>query len=511
MRILIVEDSIKAIRGLKNLINGLEEEHIIVGEALNGIEGIELCKKFKPDLIISDVKMPDMDGISMMKQLREKERINIKVIFLSGYAEFELAQSAIECGAYRYLIKPVNIEKLSCIINDLNKEMYNPIEGKNLVVEYIRDSILLKDEKKIKDNPKYKDLNRFKKDEIFMSLFYSTNLSENLLEKIDRHISNSIYKEKFYISIITLERIGIISIILISKHEDKKDLRYREGYSLCNEINKIINVEVDAIGYYCKCELNDYCIDNIWSKVRWGLIIGNNDIITNNDISKHKNIDLDIIQPVKIINFINKSIFNLEYEKIPKKLDDLYNMFISYKCNPDKLIDIIMNSYFTILNTIKEQNKAAFKYLVANKIIYRLENIYYWTDVRAINKIIQDSLIEKKFNTNCYSLIVNKFINIIKFRYMEDITLNKVATELGVTQEYLCTSIKKETGISFVNYLNNVRIENACKMILNSDKKLNEIYREIGFNDINYFYKVFKKTTGYTTKEYLAVFKIKKV
>lgn len=511
MRILIVEDSIKAIRGLKNLISDLNEEHIIVGEAINGIEGIELCKKMKPDLIISDVKMPDMDGITMMKYLREKERLNIKVIFLSGYAEFELAQSAIECGAYRYLIKPVNIENLSRIISELNKDMYNPIEGKNLVVEYIRDSILLEDEKKIKGNPKYRDLSRFENDEIFTCFFYSTSFNDKLVKKIDRHISNSIYRDKFYISIITLERMGVISIILISKNEDKKGLRYKEGYNLSNEINKIINLEVDAIGYYCKYELNESCIEDIWKNIRWGLILSNDNVLTHEIISKYNNIAVDTQYPVKIINSINKYIFNLEYEKASEKLDELYEKFFLIKCSPEKLIDIIMNTYFTILNTIKEQNKVAFKFLVVNKIIYRLENIYYWTDIRRINKIIQDSLIEKKLDTNCYSLIVNKFINIIMFRYMEDLTLNKIANELGVTQEYLCTSIKKEIGISFVNYLNNIRIENACKIILNSDKKFNEIYMDVGFNDINYFYKVFKKITGYTTKEYLAVFKVKQI
>lgn len=511
MRILIVEDSIKAIRGLRNLISDLNEDHIIVGEAINGIEGIELCKKMKPDLIISDVKMPDMDGISMMKYLREEERLDIKVIFLSGYAEFELAQSAIECGAYRYLIKPVNIEKLTGIIRELNKEIYNPIGRKNLLVEYIRDSLLLDGENKIKDNPKYKDLSRFMNDEIYMCFFYSNNFNDKIIRKIDRHIANSLYREKFYINLIILEQIGVISIILISKNENNTTFRYKEGYSLANEINTIINLEIDTIGYYCEYQLDEPCIQKIWKRIRWGLVLGNNNVLTDERILKYKNIAIDVQYPSKIINCINKHIFNLEYKNVSNKLNELYESFVLLKCTPEKLIDIIMNSYFTIVNTIKEQNRDAFKFLVVNKIIHRLENIYYWTDIQKINKLIEDSLIEKKFDIKCYSLIVNKFINIIKFRYMEDITLNKIANELGITQEYLCTSIKKETGISFVNYLNNIRIENACKIILNSDKKFNQIYQEVGFNDINYFYRVFKKVTGYTTKEYLAVFKSKEI
>ena len=106
MKIIIVEDEIRIREGISKLIHKMFEEHEIVGEAENGEEGFELIMKLKPDLVITDIKMPIMDGLQMLTKIYQMES-KTKAIVLSAYSEFSYAQQAIKLGVSEYLLKPI--------------------------------------------------------------------------------------------------------------------------------------------------------------------------------------------------------------------------------------------------------------------------------------------------------------------------------------------------------------------------------------------------------------------
>lgn len=112
---IIVDDEYFTIEGMKLIIDWSFYNIEIVGTAVSGREGIELAKRIKPDIILSDIKMFGMDGISMLDNIR-KEGIKSKFIIMSGYKQFEYAQRAIEVGIEGYLLKPVNKEHLISIV-----------------------------------------------------------------------------------------------------------------------------------------------------------------------------------------------------------------------------------------------------------------------------------------------------------------------------------------------------------------------------------------------------------
>jgi two-component system response regulator YesN len=103
MRIVVVEDEIRIREGICNLLEKMFPQHLVVGSAVNGQEGLDLILEQKPDLIITDVKMPVMDGLTMLSILHDK-KIKYKAIVLSAYAEFTYAQQAIRWGVSEYLI-----------------------------------------------------------------------------------------------------------------------------------------------------------------------------------------------------------------------------------------------------------------------------------------------------------------------------------------------------------------------------------------------------------------------
>ena len=103
MRILIVEDEVRIRNGMANLIEH-HTEHTVIGEAQNGEEGLEMALLYMPDLIITDIRMPVMDGLEMMRRLRAQDG-DWHFVILSGYSEFEYAKKAIQYGADDYLMK----------------------------------------------------------------------------------------------------------------------------------------------------------------------------------------------------------------------------------------------------------------------------------------------------------------------------------------------------------------------------------------------------------------------
>lgn len=121
MRIVIVEDEIKIRTGMAKLISR-HTEHIIAGEARNGQEGLEMILKIKPDLVISDIRMPVMDGLDMLKKLKEAD-FQCHFVILSGYSEFEYAQKALRYGADDYLLKPLAAEDVTGILESISKRV----------------------------------------------------------------------------------------------------------------------------------------------------------------------------------------------------------------------------------------------------------------------------------------------------------------------------------------------------------------------------------------------------
>ena len=147
-KIFLADDEIWVIMGLKKLIEKIGAPFQVVGEASNGVMALEEIEKKKPDVLITDIRMPGMDGLELMKEIRKK-KLDTKVVLVSGYAEFDYAQKAIRMGAVDYLLKPVEAETFAKVLENLEKmlderggkqeeqpeEILNPSALENIVEE----------------------------------------------------------------------------------------------------------------------------------------------------------------------------------------------------------------------------------------------------------------------------------------------------------------------------------------------------------------------------------------
>lgn len=122
MKIIIVEDEQRARRGLRRLIEGLSETYEIIAEASNGKQGLELVLTMKPDVVITDVEMPFMDGLDMIMRFKDSYP-DIKTVVISAYSKFEYAKKAITLDAVEYLLKPILYQEIKDVLLKIEKEI----------------------------------------------------------------------------------------------------------------------------------------------------------------------------------------------------------------------------------------------------------------------------------------------------------------------------------------------------------------------------------------------------
>ncbi len=118
-RIFIADDEVWIIIGLKKLIEKSGQPFVVVGEANNGVAALEELEKLRPDVLFTDIRMPGYNGLELLEKLKEKH-LDMKVVFVTGYADFEYAQTALRLGAFDYLLKPIDEEKLGEVLERLS-------------------------------------------------------------------------------------------------------------------------------------------------------------------------------------------------------------------------------------------------------------------------------------------------------------------------------------------------------------------------------------------------------
>jgi two-component system response regulator YesN len=121
MKVVIVEDEALVRRGIVLAVDWTAVDCIVVGEAADGTEGLEVIRRYQPDLVITDVNMPKMDGIEMLRQLRA-EGNRAQVVLLTAYSDFNYAQAALKLGAADYLLKPFQDGELEAVVRRLQKK-----------------------------------------------------------------------------------------------------------------------------------------------------------------------------------------------------------------------------------------------------------------------------------------------------------------------------------------------------------------------------------------------------
>lgn len=236
-KILLIDDETIIIEGLKKLVPWEEIECEVVGVAEDGLEGLELAQKLKPDIIISDIQMPRLSGLQMIKELKEKSKYT-KFIILTGYREFEYAREAITLGVTRFLLKPTNLEDIKNAI----LEAINVIDDERTKVKDIENL-----RKKLnKFNALNNDRNEDEEDDkiTFLTGQAIKYIKDNYKNKLDlQTVADHLYISSWYLCKILKKEVGNSFIELLN------EVRIQEAKNLLISSNYKVYEITEMVGY----------------------------------------------------------------------------------------------------------------------------------------------------------------------------------------------------------------------------------------------------------------------
>lgn len=496
-KVMVIDDEPIIRTGLRHVVDWESLGFQIVAEAKNGIEALNKLENEAIDLIITDIKMPQMDGIELLKALREKDN-PVKVILLSGYAEFAYAQKGLSLGAKDYLLKPMDPVNIEEVLKKVHKR--------------------LTDEKKKEEHTQYLneklELTRsFLREKVISDIIHGKNLDKlyTLIEEYDIPLTNHFVQ---------------VAIIELDDFEEQGEDWLLNGMyeEIADKVQTIIKQELEKENH-------------ITSIISMGGLGSINIIIQAKDISDKEQLDAIISKVLdKVLHKINNDLslrITIRIGKVYEKVEFIYpleeeKILISYilfgdsksaKFLEELLDQIIKNNNYDLYKISLCFTQLATNIYQAVQDKYRyIKEIYNLTEVKDlgflkykdieeikvhfINNVTELIHVIQKYGLNSNSTIVNMACEYVLEHIDEKITLASISEYLHISKNYFCSLFKQETGENFLDYLTKAKMDRAKVLLKEDNYKIYEISDLLGYKEKGYFSKLFKKYTGFTPAEY---------
>lgn len=509
-KVIIVDDEEIILESIKYMIEWEQYGLTLVATASNGIEAYEKISQLRPNIVITDVKMPGMNGLELVAKVKEMLPETIFLI-LSGYGEFEFASKAMSLGVKNYLLKPCDEQEFIEAMNKCVDEIKQEEEKKNQYVEikqkvkqilpYAKQELLrdfiASNAFKTGTYDFFSNLFELPKGKFQILLFKSNSKWDN----IDRYALQNIVEECLEIDHVymttTIEDKMLIAIPIMKKISLKDKLKkVRSVFAMYFEIELYI-----AIGEKNKFEEIVDSYEKMDEGLEYSFYLGDQKILDENSVNElmdKSNVSIEINH--------DDVIFAIKERKELKMEQALSNFFKELRSKKENLL---LHRYFCmeLLLTVIRQCDLEEGHMYARKVtvITNMENmqqIQTYT-VNVCREIIQTKNIASKSNTN---IIVERIISYVnKNIAKQELSLSSIAQNvLFMNENYVGRLFYKETQEKFSHYLTRIRINKAKELLrLHPEYKNYEICERIGFaEDTQYFGQVFKKYTGYTLTEY---------
>lgn len=536
IKVFLVEDEMVIRRGIKNSIDWEKEGYIFCGEASDGELAYPMIIKEKPDILITDIRMPFMDGLELCK-LVKKELPNIKILILSGYDELDYAKEAIRLGVTEYLLKPISSGKLLEALNGVSESIRREKEDKDLVRKYMEEMRENTEHEKQKFFEQMIAGNLSMADALETGKKYEMNLSAGMYNLLlfrftlgeENRKSGELLGEAEYAIEKLTERLEYVfefqrgvegwAFLLMADNEEQMSERVKE---LSKDLEEIMK-NYSTIAYFggigqpvARLRELEESFREAERALAARFTMELNRIISVEDIRMAQNVDT--LDDIEITSFgeIEKTRTMLE-KFLNNGAEDEIDEFVDVYINelPEENLKsvlmrqyIIMDAYIVMMSFCEkiegiegEMQAQSEELKNSMKTSQTLEEIKNYIRM-LLKKIIgvRDTISGRR-----YSDIIEIAKDQIRKTYMSDeISLNTIAAEVGMSPSYFSSIFSKEMGKTFVEYLTEIRMDRAKELLMCSSMKTSEIGYEVGYKDPHYFSYIFKKTQNCTPKEFRA-------
>lgn len=486
MKVLIVDDDYIIIKGLEKLIDWDKLNMEIFAVANDGQEALSILEKTPVDIVITDVNMPQLSGIDFVKKAREVQ-MDFQLIIISGYQNFDYAKSGMDLGAVNYLLKPIDkvelertLEEVAARIVALNHEnelinmnykvnLRNWLNQSGLSMESVSRLELLRD------------------DYIFFVVDIGSVEANKQAEVVNRIQSSYDY--------ILIHRIDQFLLLLTLEEQQKADVEAILPDSSHIELidNASSLVEVKRIYQQLQNSLLNYKFyyyDNNKEKMSLQSIV---DFLSESYVQTFSQ---DMIEEL-----------SSQIQKIYKAIDtnQIQDTFMLF----EEFISMIRHNKVPVAEVIQYFQSIVIYYSTKNQVddlelyevIHQLaDDTSFQEKISIVRKIIAAARTTQR--EKVYSPAVQDILSHVEDSYDEDISLKQLSEDLHINVMYLGQLFKKEVGMSLSKYLNNYRIEQAKKLLTETNLAVAEIGFKVGYQNQAYFYRVFKSSENKSPKEY---------
>lgn len=526
--ILLVDDETDVLEAMKKKIDWEALGFCLAGTAENGQEALEMAEQLHVDVVMTDIKMPYMDGLTLCKKLKENYR-NIKVVIYSGFDDFEFAREAVHLEAEEYLLKPISSKDMENVFGKIKKKLdeeFNQHRNVNKLYEYYRKSLPAMQEQfvmgvlegkitgeRLKNMMEMYELDLNAPYYVVVNLYAEAAVKEQLEKTAQllnfslRDMAEEYLKEKMsFYCINYLDE--VIFIFMLQEDKEIENVLYHVD-QICKMGSRVLDIQVTgAVGQPCNSLdtlLSSY--QEAKTAMEYRTILGGSQVLYIKDIEPN---------PQDSVAFMEYDFQNLvRAVKIGdrKETDEAIQSFMDSLRNGC----ITPNQYQLICMELStELMKIGRSYKLRTKQIFGAGEHIPWQELYKHLSVDElESWLREICNNLRHTLRHERSDSTIRLteqakayigeHYKEnDLSAETLCHQLNVSAAYFSTIFKKEVGLSFVAYLTKIRLEHAVELLRTTEDKTYVIAEAVGYTEPNYFSYVFKKQYGISPSKYRA-------
>lgn len=506
--IMIVDDERFIHLGLDKLINWKEYNIRKIGEAYDGDTALELIKKDTPDIILTDIRMPGIDGLDLISQVSKIYDYKPQWIIVSGYESFSYAKKAMNYGVKYYLLKPIDENELKSILK-LFSEKYSKRNKRDLKAEHrLAVSAIIR--RLLSDSSKKEYLEKAKE---ILGDFTPSRYGQIIFQNTtDRDIETTLRKILLKLGLKgASERIIHIknkqfSFIITESEVPEMELK-NFAYKLQKDCSKTFNQTLYiSIGIHIN-SLEHLNKSYISSEMAINKVLFRNKepvFIADDMYEWEKKRNFDLAKEIMFFPGLLKSIEQNNSEEIDKYILSIYTWIKKNDVSPSSIKLWVNCLIMDITRLTVELGGKQDDYIKDFRNIVLIDPFLFSEDLfKHITKFCQYSgdMIES-IKKNNQDGIVSIVIQNIRDNFNCSLSLKLLGEQYSQNHVYLGQLFKKKLGISFKTYLAGIRIEEAKKLLTRTDLKVYEVAKSVGYNDCDYFSKQFIKITGQSPFSY---------
>lgn len=497
----------------------------LVCEASNGLEALELCKKHQPDILITDIKMPGLTGLELIKELTGLSS-KVKIVIISGYSDFEYAKAAMNYGITDYILKPVDQKEISEVLLKLKESILierKQYEENNLFKSQYEKTISVLRDKFLNQLilPNYLTL-EFIKVELkkynlsFINPYFSMMVFLPDKTAVDnKQISCSAFIIKImrkYLKAVTFKNSSkggeIISIINHPNDKVNPDM-LQKAVKLCGALyerhfNGRLSVGVSTAAQQITKlpDLYIQCCEALQLKF-WR---NNEEVFFYQPNQRCDTLSLtlqaDILEDMVVSIKISDTKPAIAY------IDSLYSQLkANCKAKQELVKDFFLSFVQSLQNRLEMQQSFIEYELSAGSGVHPSERIKNTDSLEELVGTVKEILVHicesyTRRNPLTEENIIENAKKFIDDNFDKNISLEQVSRYVHLNPTYFCELFKRNTGVNFVDYKTHLRIENAKKLLKAGNLNIDTISSRLGYSDSKYFSKLFKRITGKTPQDY---------